>query len=148
MKSLAEIEVDVSALASRIGVSATVLPGYGASRDFGNSHVEIDLDLYHYIVVERGKELLRRSSPDYEDLLYWIFRDITHELAFAWELKYRVEDRDCRRMAFPKQIELMQLLSPAMGQRLEIEIADILRRAPYNDEPTIALNRTRGNRVC
>jgi hypothetical protein len=146
MKALQDIEADVAVLATLIGATRDDLPTYGISRDFGYPHVEMEAGLYHYVVVERGKELDRRSSANYDDLLYWIFKDVTHSLAFSYELTHRVEDQDCRRIAFPRQIELMQRLGPDMGKRLEREIADILERSPYDDEPTKAVNRMRRNR--
>ena len=146
MKALQDIETDVAAMARRIGASAFDLPTYGVSEDGARPHIEVGHGLYHYVVVERGVERDRRSSDRYEDLLYWIFRDVTHGLAFSYELQNRVEDQDCRRIAFPKQIELMSRLDRGMGHRLEGEIADILRRAPYDDEPTRAVNRMRASR--
>jgi hypothetical protein len=141
MKTLQDIETDVAALAPRIGAAGQDLPTYGISHDFGRPHVEVDNVLYHYVVVERGEERERRSTVRYDELLYWIFRDVTHQLAFSYELRNRVQDQDCRRIAFPKQIELMKQIGPTMGMRLEKDIADILRRAPYDDEPTKAVNR-------
>jgi hypothetical protein len=35
------------------------------------------------------------------------------------------------------------MISPKFGRRLESEIAEILRDAPYDDEPTRAVNRLR-----
>jgi hypothetical protein len=143
MKTLHEIEADVAARARRIGASRHDLPTYGVSHDGGQPHVEVDGALYCYVVVERGNELQRHSSASYDDLLYWIFRSVTHSMAFFWEMTNRVEDQDCRRIAFPKQIELMTRLDREMGKRLEKEIAEILQRAPYDDEPTKAVNRMR-----
>jgi hypothetical protein len=143
MKTLDEVEADVTALGRMIGATSRDLPTYGKSRDFGYPHVEVANGLYHYVVVERGQELERRSSPDYDDLLYWIFESATHNLAFAYELSNRVEDQDCRRIAFPKQIELMNRLSPWMGERLEVHIAEVLSRAPYDDEAIKRVNRMR-----
>jgi hypothetical protein len=146
MKTLREIEADVLRAAARIGAAGQTLPTYGTSDDGARPHIEVGDGLYHYVVVERGVERERRSSRQYEDLLYWIFRDITFGLAFSYELLNRIEDQDCRRIAFPKQIELMRQLGPEFGRRLEAEIADILRRAPYDDEPTKAVNRMRRSR--
>jgi hypothetical protein len=145
MKNLQDIEIDVAARANRIGAKRDDLPTYGRSRDFGYPHVEIEAERYHYVIVERGTEIDRRSSADYDDLLYWIFRDITHGLAFAYEMMHRVEDQDCRRIAFPRQIELMRRIDADMAKRLELEIAGILEHWPYDDEPTKAANRMRRN---
>jgi hypothetical protein len=134
MKSLQDIESDVARLARCIGASLHDLPTYGFSRDGAHPHVELDAALYHYVVV-RGQEVTRRSSANYDDLLYWIFGSVTHDVAFFYEFNHRVEDQDCRRIAFAKQIELMKQLGPEMGRRIEADMADILRRAPYDDEP-------------
>jgi hypothetical protein len=146
MKTLRDIETDVLRAAVRIGASDQDLPTYGISHDFGQPHVEVDRGQYHYVIVERGEERERRSSDNYDDLLYWIFRDVTHNLAFSYEFQNRAEDQDCRRIAFPKQIELMKQLGREISERLEGEIADILRRAPYDDAPTRTVNRMRRDR--
>ena len=146
MKTLRDIETDVAALARRIGASGQDLPSYGISHDAGRPHIEVGQALYHYVVMERGQELERRSTGNYDELLYWIFESVTHSLAFAYELRNRVEDQDCRHIAFPKQIELMKQIDAALSERLERSIADILRRAPYDDEPTKAVNRMRRSR--
>jgi hypothetical protein len=143
MKTLQEIEKEVAKLARRLGASLHDMPTYGVSRDGAYPHVEVSGGLYHYVVVERGQEIVRRSSVDFDDLIYWIFSSVTHNMAFSYELTNRVEDQDCRRIAFPKQIKLMKRLGPKMGERLEQDIAEILRRAPYDDEPIRALNRMR-----
>lgn len=144
MKSLRDIETDVAALAIRIGASAQDLPTYGTSQDFARPHIEVEHGFYHFVIVERGVERDRRFSDNYDDLLYWIFSGVTHSLAFSYELHNRIEDQDCRRIAFPKQIELMRRIDPALAERLKADIAEILQRAPYDDEPTKAVNRMRG----
>jgi hypothetical protein len=142
MKTLRNIETLVSTLARRIGALDQHLPTYGVSRDFG-PHIEVEHGFYQFVVVERGEELQRRFTDNHHELLYWIFADITHTLAFAYELRNRIEDQDCRRIAFPKQIELMRQIDSDLGERLERDIAEILRHAPYDDEPTKAVNRMR-----
>ena len=147
MKTLREIEADVNNLAVRIGASANDLPSYGQSRDFAYPHIEVGGGQYHYVVVERGQEISRQSSADYDNLLYWVFAHATHNLAFSYELRNRIEDQDCRRIAFPKQIELLRKISAAMADQRSREIEAILLRAPYDDEPTKRVNRMRGNAI-
>jgi hypothetical protein len=147
VKTLRDIETEVAALARHLGAAGQDLPTYGISHDLGRPHIEVENALYHYVVVERGEELERRSTESYDELLYWIFRDVTRKLAFSYEMMNRVEDQDCRRIAFPKQIELMKQIDPALSERLERDIADILRLAPYDDEPTNAVNRMRKNNL-
>lgn len=143
MRTLVEIESEVAGLALLTGTTSYVLPTYGRTVDSAHPHVEVDSCLYHYVVVERGKELRRDSTDDFEALLYWIFADVTHALAFSYELRNRIEDQDCRRIAFPRQIELLNRIDPQMARRRAVEISDILLRAPYSDEPMKALNRMR-----
>jgi hypothetical protein len=143
MKTLPEIEAEVSRLAVLIGASDKDLPTYGLSRDGGCPHIEIDRKCYHYVVVERGEELERRSTGDFDELLYWVFSSVTSSMAFSYEVKNRVKDQDCRRIAFPKQLELLNRISEKMGVRGAAEIEDILRRHPYDDKPTRAVNEMR-----
>jgi hypothetical protein len=143
MKQLKEVEEDVKRLAQLIGATKDQLPTYGRTRDFAYPHIEVDASLYHYVVVERGQELERNSTSNYDELLYWIFSDATHNLACDYELRHRVEYQDCRRIAFPKQIELLNLISPEMGKRRAKEIEEILSMAPYDDEPTKRVNAMR-----
>src|SRR5262249_39398765 len=100
MKTLQDIETDVAARARRIGASHWDLPTYGVSEDGARPYIEVERGFYHYVIVERGIERDRRSSDRYEDLLYWIFSGVTFSLAFTYELHHRVEDQDCRRIAF------------------------------------------------
>lgn len=133
MQSLPEIEAEVTRLARILGSSDDDLPTYGRTRDSGYPHVEVDKERYHYVIVERGQEVERKSTADFENLLYWIFSGATHSLAFAYELRNRVGNQDCRRIAFSRQVELLGLISPQMAARRTTEIEEILARAPYND---------------
>jgi hypothetical protein len=98
---------------------------------------------YHYVVVERGQEQLRKSTRDYNELLYWIFSAVTSEMAFEYELTHRIEDQDCRRIAFPKQIALLSEISSEMERLGRAEIDQILAKFPYDDEPTKRVNTMR-----
>ncbi len=140
MKTLREIETEVTAFGHSIGVATLDLPSYGAAQAFAHPHVEVAKGLYHYVIVEHVKEQERRSTQCYEDMLYWIFSQLIHNLAFDYELAHRVPDRDGRRIAFPKQIKLMRTLSLELGERMQAHISEILKLAPYDDDPVRALN--------
>jgi len=135
MHNLRDIEIDVTKLGKLIGANQHQLPTYGKSRDLGYSHVEVDHQ-YHLVTVERGTELNRRSTSNYSDLLYFIFSEATHDLAFSYELKNRVKGQDCRRIAFPKQVELMFRLGDEFGERMKCEVDKLLVSSPYNDKFT------------
>jgi Immunity protein 63 len=140
LKTLKEIEANVTRLAKRINATTNQLPTYNATRDFGYAHIEVDESKYHYITVERGVEN-RKPTADYDELLYWVFQSATFSIALDYELNHRIEDQDCRRIMFPRQIELMHKINPKMGILCEHRIAEILSRSPYDDAPTRAVNR-------
>ncbi|MEW6982123.1 Imm63 family immunity protein [Colwelliaceae bacterium 6471] len=94
MYQLSEIRVKVEKLGKLIGANQHQLPTYGKSRDFGYSHVEVDKLSYHLVTVERGQELERRSTAEFDELLYYIFLDATSDIAGNFELKNRIEDQD------------------------------------------------------
>jgi hypothetical protein len=90
----------VKELSNRINAPGSLLPTFGFSRDMGHPHIEVDHKGYHYVVVERGTELERKSSDNLTDLLYWIFKDITFSMSVKFELQNRIEDQDFRVLLF------------------------------------------------
>jgi hypothetical protein len=133
MKSLAEIENDVLQLAVQIGAYATILPTYGKTTDGARPHIEVDSRGYHYVVVERGEELRRTTTREYDDLLYNIFVDVTFNLASNYELANRIEDQDCRRIGFDHQIKLLSIISVNWAARESKEHDTILQQHPFDD---------------
>jgi hypothetical protein len=133
MKSLAEIEKDVGHLAAQIGASVALLPTYGAATDGTRPHIEVDSLTYHYVVVERGEELRRTTTRDYDDLLYYIFADVTFNLACAYELANRIENQDYRRIGFEHQIKLLSKISKKWSEREFNEHEKILHDHPFDD---------------
>jgi hypothetical protein len=103
----AEVAAEIARLARALGETAgVVLP-----------QVEVDDAGYHVVVVSNGREVLRDSTTDVDELLYWVFAGVTHQLAFA------------------RQLELLGRLGPEMVARREAEIRRILESAPYRDRP-------------
>jgi hypothetical protein len=145
MIPLKQIETEAKRIALNIGAEEKDLPTFGESEDGARPHIEVDKSKYHYVVVERGKEFKRESTEDIQQLLYWIFSSISSVLAFAYELKNRVEDQDCRRIAFRKKIEIMELINPEFGRKSREELEDMLKAHPYDDEPTKKVNRMHKN---
>jgi len=140
MRQFSEIQNEVQKLAKVIGASQDQLPTYGETRDLGYAHIEVDDLHYHYIYVERGQELERKSTQNFDELLYFIFFDATHNIAINYELSNRIENKDSRRIWFAKQIELMYSLSPEFGSKVEAHISKILKFHPYDDELIKQLN--------
>jgi hypothetical protein len=95
--------------------------------------VEVDDAGYHVVVHTSASEILRDSTTDFDELLYWVFAGVTHRLAFAYAQAHAVDGADPRRAAFARQLALLALLAPEMAARREAEIRRILESAPYRD---------------
>jgi Immunity protein 63 len=143
LKTLIQLEEEIKMLSKIIGAASKDLPTFGFSEDGARPHVEVDKKMYHYVIVERGRKFERRSTENIQELLYWVFSTICNSLAFSYELNNRIEDQDCRRLAFPKQIELMEMISDNFGQKAKEEIDAILKTHPYDDEPIKRASRIR-----
>jgi hypothetical protein len=143
MMTLDEIKARVDQLASRVGASGNILPTYGRTEDGARPHVEVDPHGYHYVIVERGQELERLTTSDLDELLYTIFKGITFSLAIDYELKHRMEDQDCRRILFRRQVELLLALSPRWGERELLDHKQILQQHPYDDNASIRADLTK-----
>lgn len=132
--SLDEIKKKVNELALKINAPTDLLPTYGQSRDFAYPHIEVDnVGLLHYVIVERGQELSRKTTNKLDDLLYWIFSGITFSMATDYELKNRIEDKDSRRIMFDKQEELLGILSDTWRQKESEDHKRILTNYPFDD---------------
>ena len=133
MKTLPEIQAEVRRLGSLIGAPETQIPTYGYSEDFARPHIEVDQRGYHYVVVERGRELERFTTRDFDELLYHIFKSVAAELSLSYVLDQRVEGQDSRRLAFQRRIDLLSVLSPKWAGRYKRELEQILREHPFDD---------------
>ncbi len=131
--SLREIQTEVDNLVRIIYAQTEELPTYGFSRDFGHPHIEVDGRGYHYVVVERGEELQRRTTSNLDELLFWIFESITFDMAFRYAAENRIEGRDRRRIGFAKEEELLGLLNPQWAEKEKEIHTDILKMHPFDD---------------
>lgn len=132
--SIDDIKKKVDELATKINAPTDLLPTYGYSKDFAYPHIEVDnVGLLHYVIVERGQELERKITDKPDDLLYWIFASVTFSMACDYELNNRIEDKDCRRIIFEKQEELLGILSDTWRQKEHTEHQVILRNYRFDD---------------
>ena len=101
--------------------------------DDGTPHVEIENGEYHFITTERGLELERRTTKSKKEFLYWLISLDTFWMGVDHEFKNRIEDQDCRRIIFAKQIELMKRVDAKWAEKKQKEIEEILAKHPFND---------------
>ena len=110
-----------------------MLPTYGCSIDGAHPHIEVDGRGMHFVVVERGQELERKTTSDPNELAFWVFQSVTFDMAVAFELRNREEGKDNRRMMFAKQRELMELIDSTWRKRLEMYHEQVLKKYPFDD---------------
>ena len=130
IRRLEQLREKARELAQRIGAPADSLPPFGDSRD--GYYVDYD-GLYRWIARERGEERDHRLTLDEDEVLYWIFEQITLGMGTEYEVEHRVPNQDSRRMLFGKQIELMTKLNPNWGERRKQELDAVLAQNPYDD---------------
>ncbi len=129
---LEPVQAEVERLARLISARIDQLPTYGTSEDNGRPHIESFASGYYYVVAERGTEHARTPLPDAEELLYWIFRDVSFSVASEYELKHRISGQDFRRVLFAKQLELLEELNPRWREREALRLDEILMQHPYS----------------
>jgi hypothetical protein len=131
--TLAEIKDEIDRRAAVVGASGNLLPTYGRTEDFARPHIEVDSRGYHYVVVERGNESERITTPHLDELLFHVFDMITFFLAGRYEVQHRRRKEDCRRQMFSHQIELLAKLTPAWAERTARHHQEVLQANPYED---------------
>ena len=89
---------------------------------------------YHYCFTERGEIVLHNITQSLFEISYWIIKPEISKMATEFERKHREEKRDSRRVYFQKTIELFNCLGDNYRKRIEIEIDEILKTAPYQDD--------------
>ena len=131
--SLNEIKSQVNNLVVLIDAPKEELPTYGYSKDFAYPHIEVDQKGYHYVIVERGKEIKRLTTTEIHQLLYFIFESVTSSMAVEYELKNRQNDKDSRRISFRIQEELLYVLNPKWSEIQKNKHKQILQKHPFDD---------------
>ncbi|WP_219837609.1 Imm63 family immunity protein [Paenibacillus sp. R14(2021)] len=128
------IKNEVNELAKKIQAPSSLLPTFGGTEDGARPHIEVGNRGFHYVVVERGNEIERKTTSNKDQLIYWIFNSVTFSMACEYELRNRIPNQDFRRLLFKRQIELMRDVKPDFAKELEMEKQRILINHPYRDE--------------
>lgn len=132
--TLKEIKSAVDERALTLGVTEFGLPTYGYSEGWtARPYVDIDNSRFQYVVIERGNELKRITTGEVDDLLYYVFSDVTLVLASEYELSHRAEGEDSRRLLFEQQLGLLARLSTKWADRQKHEIEIVVGEYPYAD---------------
>jgi hypothetical protein len=132
--TLARIQSRVKELATLIQAPDDVLPTFGTSEDSARPHVEVVGELPYYVVVERGRELVREGFVDEHALLERIFGAVTFAMALRFEVQNRRGNEDGRRLLFARKLELLARLDPKWSERERACLLEILRVHPFSDD--------------
>ncbi|CBJ81796.1 conserved hypothetical protein [Xenorhabdus bovienii str. Jollieti] len=137
--TIIEIQEKLNELGSKLGLSKNSIQAFDGPLGDGTPYISFENNRYNLVFSERGSEFERKRTKSLDELLYWMMSSVVLGMAFSYELENRIEDQDCRRLAFPKAIELMKQANPEWVPKIEDKINRILSEHPYDDEPTRAL---------
>ncbi len=76
---------------------------------------------------------LDQRTTDLDELLYWIFQDVTFSMACSYELAHRIPGMDSRWLRFQHQLELLQTLHPGWKERCAADLAEVPKNHPFVD---------------
>ena len=130
---LEQFRLEVDRRAAIIDALPELLPTYGRTEDGARPHIEFADGQWHYVVVERGVENERRSSPEIDPILYRVFHGVTFSMASGRAGRQRRAGQDWRRQLFAIQLDLLGRLSPKWQARCSMAINETLRRHPFED---------------
>ncbi|MDI5927463.1 Imm63 family immunity protein [Rhizobium leguminosarum] len=134
MSKRAEIENRFLEVAHKIGVPTGKIIVQFQGDGMATRYVDLkDSDEIYYVVEERGVELERVKCSSIDNVLYFLFSDITHDMASNYAATHGKPGTEFRRLMFQEQLRLLGLASKEWRLERELEIKEILRKAPYND---------------
>lgn len=132
--NLTELELKINQFANKINAPKNLLPTFDFPRGDGTPNIEIDdSGLFHYVISKRGNEYDRKITNDLNNLLYWVFSNVTFSIATTFELNNRIEDQDFRRIMFDKQEKLLGILDQNWKELEKNEHQNILKQHPFDD---------------
>jgi hypothetical protein len=111
----------IAEFASKIDSPRNRLPGFERTNDLWRPRIELDESQAVYVVVEDGQERSRRSTANLDELLYWVFVDVTFHMACVYEVRHRVEGENPWRAVYSQQVALLQALDQLWFERFQRE---------------------------
>ncbi len=134
MQNINYISEKVKKMGELIGAPKEFLTVYAGPVGDGTPYVEIKGGKYFFVSSERGYEVFRKKATNEDEILYLVFKDVAWKMASDFELRNRVQGKDCRRVIFSKIIEIMSEVNAGWGNKVEKEINQTLERSPYKDK--------------
>ncbi|WP_050716253.1 MULTISPECIES: Imm63 family immunity protein [Ottowia] len=129
-----QIRQQIKAYGAMIDAPPQMLTVFDQPQGDGTPFVVVDEGGYRYIFEERGMIFEERKTKDGEQLLYWIMEIIISNMAYSYELEHRDPQRDPRRIAFAKELELFGIINKSWRQLKKSKLDEILKNNPFDDE--------------
>lgn len=133
MVSLNEIKILINEMSKKINAPISELLTFGITRDDGTPCVQIEGEIYYYVARDRSVTTLQKQTHDVNELLFWVFNDVTFHMATKYEVRNREKGVDPRRQIFSYQLGLLEKLDPSWVKKEEEIIEKILLDSPYMD---------------
>lgn len=119
---LLRLERRAHAIGARIDAPAASYPPFGERRDAGYPNVLRRDGAWVWEVHERGVRLQHRTTTDEDEVLYWIFVDVTRWMGTAWARgRRRPAGQDPRVGWAGRTLELLGALDPRWLARFRQE---------------------------
>lgn len=133
--SLLRIKRKINELAGRIDAPRKLRPSYGSfDYDVDSFFIEIDKKgVMRLIETEKGQVHEVRRTLDLDELLYWIFTNITFSMAFKLAIEKPIGSMDRRKLIFQFQEELLGKLNPKWKEKIHTEYKEFLKNHPSDD---------------
>jgi len=119
---LLRLERRAHAIGTRIGAPAAAYPPFGQRLDAGYPNVLRRDGAWVWEVHERGVRLQHRTTHDEDEILYWIFVDVTRWMGSTWAREHRRPDVEDSRVVWAgRTLELLAELDPRWLERFRRE---------------------------
>lgn len=132
--SLLKIKRKINQLQRIINAPKELRPSYGAFEYVDSYFIEIDpKGVMRLIETEKGRIHEVRRTKDLDELLYWIFTNITFAMACKQEREPDTKAKDRRIAIFLHQEELLGRLYPHWRDKKHAEYATFMKNHPKDD---------------
>ncbi|MCP4887036.1 MAG: hypothetical protein GY904_10540 [Planctomycetaceae bacterium] len=134
MTSLSTIERRFRNVASTLAAPASCRTFRTTPHHDGSRHCEFDGTTYTLTTSERGTLFDSDATTDPDELLFWLVRDMTWQMASDHELKNRPDDfnGDSRIVLFDHHVELLSRIDENWAVRQRDHYSRILAEHPSN----------------
>ncbi len=131
MHTISEIKEILKQLAEKINTPDDLIPLFTGSDEIGTTFIELNENYYYYKAYDRDVLSINKSTTNFDELLYWVFSDITFMMSSRYESNNRDPKNNRRKAIFSFQLLLLAILSESWKTRREKEITEILITSPY-----------------